>query len=272
MPWKNCPVDIQKRPSGIDYYLFVDESGEHILENFDKTRPVFTVAGVLINNFEYNKIKYEADIIKERYWKDGEYTEKGIRKKTCFINRAIRRRQRAFSKHYLNDLNYNSFIYDLSKFIENAQFNIIASCIDKEKLIKTYKYPFEPYTLSMEFIIERLCKFLHQRHATGLVMMESRGKKEDSFLHQKFLEIYNKGTGYISSKVIRKTLTGGFYFNKKWYDDYNDSYIGLELADLVAHPIGHFSLTGEKSKAFNVIESKFLGYPTYKGVGLKIFP
>jgi len=270
MPWKNSPLEIQHRGDE-DYYLFIDESGEHILKNFDTTRPIFTVAGVLIEASSYNQIKEKINNLKLKYWENGVYQEKGKTKKVCFINRAIRRRQKAFSKHYLNDEEYNNFILDLSDTMEELDFQIISSCIDKTKLVNQYINPAEPYSLAMMFIIERFAKFLHNKNKKGLVMLEARGKKEDGLLLSELLDIYNYGTRYMSYRTIQKRITG-FYFNKKWYDNNQKTYLGLELADLIAHPIGHFALYNEKTKAFNRFETKFLGYKDYIGKGLKIFP
>lgn len=271
MPWKNRAIEITQRPD-VDYYFFVDESGEHILKNFDTTRPVFTVAGVLISKEKYSTIKEDIELLKLKYWKNGTYRDKNSMKKVCLISRAIRRRQKAFSRHYLNDKEYENFIGDLSVLMEKLEFNIISSCIDKTELVKQYKNPTEPYALAMEFIVERLSRFLDIENKTAFIMMEARGRKEDGFLHQVFLRFFNNGTGYLSSRVIQRTITNGFYFNTKWKDDNNDTYIGLELADLIAHPIGHFALKSEKTKPFKVIENKFLGYKNYIGKGLKIFP
>ena len=271
MPWRNKAIEIIQRPN-VDYYLFIDESGEHILKNFDPVRPVFTVAGVLISKDDYSAIKDAINSLKLKYWEDAKYRDKTTFKQVCFINRAIRRRQKAFSKYYLDDAAYEVFIDDLSALIEGLNFQIIAACIDKQKLVSKYTNPFEPYNLAMEFIIERYSRFLHTNRKTGSVILEARGKREDGLLHQQLLSFYNNGTRYISNRVIQKSIKGGFYFNKKWQDGYENTYVGLELADLVAHPIGHFVLKNEKSKAFQVIEEKFLGYKNYEGKGLKIFP
>lgn len=271
MAWKNGAIEITQRPD-VDYYFFVDESGEHMLKNFDNTRPVFTVAGVLISKEEYDNIKNDFNLLKLKYWKNGQYKEKNSIKKVCLISRAIRRRQRAFSKYYLDEEQYKKFISDLSILIEKSKFNIISACIDKNKLVNQYKYPKEPYSLAMEFIVERLCKFLNSKKSTAFVMMESRGKKEDGLLHQKFLSFFNNGTEYLSYRIVQRVLPGGFYFNPKWQDNNQDTYIGLELADLIAYPIGHFALKKEKRRSFKIFESKFLGYKNYIGRGLKIFP
>ena len=158
--------------------------------------------------------------------------------------------------------------------MSTQNYFIIASSINKEKLVSQYSNPKEPYDLAMEFIIERFSRFLQNQNATGLVMMEARGKKEDGKLHKLFLELYNQGTTFTSHKVIQKTIIGGFYFNGKWNKEKGnlDTFIGLELADLTAHPIGHFVQTGEKSRPFQAFESKFLGFKDYVGKGLKVFP
>ena len=272
MPWKQKPLQAHHRDP-VDYYLFVDESGEHIIENFDTTRPYFTVSAVIIAKEKYNEHKEAVDTLKEKYWNKGLFKVKNRHmKKVCFISRDIRRRQGAFSKHYLDDKSYASFLEELTVLMSSIDYKIIAASIDKVKLISKYTNPIEPYNLAMEFIIERFSRFLHTHNATGLIMMESRGKREDGVLHQLFLELYNNGTRFYSSRYIQKTIVGGFYFNAKWNKNNLETYYGLELADLTAHPIGHFVQNNEKTRPFETFEKKFLGFENYLGKGLKIFP
>ncbi len=262
MPWKQKPLQAHHRDP-VDYYLFVDESGEHIIDNFDTSRPFFTVSAVMINKTQYDEQKEAVDALKKKYWVQGLFKEKNRHtKKVCFVSRHIRRRQGAFSKHYLNDEQYEAFLLDLSTLMDVLEYIVIAASIDKVKLVSKYTNPIEPYHLAMEFIVERFSRFLHTRNSTGLIMMESRGKKEDGSLHQLFLEFYNRGTRFFGSRYIQKTITGGFYFNSKWNKELNnlETYYGLELADLIAHPIGHFVQSREKTRPFKVLEKKFLGF------------
>ena len=274
MPWKVKPLQVHQRDP-VDYYLFVDESGEHIIENFDQSRPYFTVSAVMISNVKYAEQKDAINTLKAKYWTDGVFKEKNKHsKKVCFVSRQIRRRQGAFSKHYLNDEQYECFLEDLTVLMSTLDYTVIAASIDKVKLVSKYMNPTEPYHLAMEFIVERFSRFLHTKNATGLIMMESRGKREDGSLHQLFLEFYNNGTRYFGNKYIQKTITGGFYFNGKWNKECNnlETFYGLELADLTAHPIGHFVQNKEKTRPFETFETKFLGYEDYLGKGLKVFP
>ena len=274
MPWREKPLKAHYRDA-VDYYLFVDESGEHIIENFDTTKPYFTVSAVMISKENYPHQKHLVDALKEKYWENGQFKEKGkYVKKVCFVSRQIRRRQGAFSKHYLSDAQYEDFLKELTELMAELDYIVIAASIDKEKLVSKYIHPEQPYNLAMEFILERFSRYLHTHNATGLIMMEARGKREDGALHQLFLEFYNNGTRFFGSRYIQKTITGGFYFNTKWKKESKDldTFYGLELADLTAHPIGHFVQTEEKSRPFNTFEKKFLGYEKYWGKGLKVFP
>lgn len=274
MPWRHKPVEIYTTPD-VDYFLFVDESGEHHLKNFDRTKPVFTLNGVMVEASKYGEFKRSINAFKDKFWEEGCFLDKGKHpKKVCFHSRDIRRRSGPFSYHYFNDERYELFLNELSSMMAVLPFELMAACIDKQKLISRYINPKEPYELALEFIIERFSKFLNTQNKTGMIVMESRGTKEDAKLLELFLELYNDGTDFISHRVLQKTITAGLYFNGKWNKEKEnmETFVGLEIADLCAHPIGHFAFKNEKSKPFAVIEEKFLGYPYHFGKGLKLFP
>lgn len=93
MPWRKKPLTAHYRDA-VDYYLFVDESGEHIIENFDTSKPFFTVSAVMISKESYPHQKSLMDTLKAKYWENGQFKEKGkYLKKVCFVSRQIRRRQ-----------------------------------------------------------------------------------------------------------------------------------------------------------------------------------
>ena len=272
MPWKNKPL-VTYVNDDVDYYLFVDESGDHVLNNTNPNNNIFTVAGVVIEKSNYLKIEEEIDTLKKKYWNNGNFTPKqNITKKVCFVSRDIRKEQKAFSRYYLSDTQYSNFIDELTMLMNKMEYKIIASSINKNEVEKQNTNVSELYHDAMEFIVDKFVRFLHTKNAAGLIMMEARGKKEDAKLHQYFFNIYNNGLNDISSSIFKKTLIGGFYFNGKWNKNKNnlETFCGLELADLVAHPIGHYVKTNEKSRPFNAFESKFLGYKEYLGIGLKV--
>lgn len=57
------------------------------------------------------------------------------------------------------------------------------------------------------------------------------------------------------------------------FSDKKSNGAGLQIADLVAHPIGrHVINPMQENRSYNVLEKKFHKYPNHDGKGLKIFP
>lgn len=98
-------------------------------------------------------------------------------------------------------------------------------------------------------------------HLTHIVV-EGRGKSEDKDLELAFRRISDQAG-----------LQGEMYpFDIKFANKTTNS-CGLQIADLVAHPIARHVVRPEQpSIAFNIIEKKLLGYPRYEDMGLKCFP
>jgi hypothetical protein len=49
MPWKEKPSEIYQTGRDVDYYLFVDESGTHVMSHISNSNPFFTVSAVLLS-------------------------------------------------------------------------------------------------------------------------------------------------------------------------------------------------------------------------------
>ena len=91
--------------------------------------------------------------------------------------------------------------------------------------------------------------------------MEARGKKEDSELELEFCRIMDKARS-----------NGLANFDIQFADKRANS-AGLQIADLVAHPIGRRYINPEqKNRSFEILEKKFYKHPHYMGKGMKIFP
>jgi hypothetical protein len=95
-------------------------------------------------------------------------------------------------------------------------------------------------------------------------MVERRGNKEDAELELEFLRICD-GANFKSSRMPLEVV----------FTDKKANLPGLQLADLVARPVGMSILRpGQANRAFNVLESKFYVSAMGKrdGWGLKCFP
>ena len=163
------------------------------------------------------------------------------------------------------------FYQDLDKFVENADFKVIATAIIKDDLIKAYGPKADnPYDLSLTFLLERSVFLAENNDAFIQVIAEARGKKEDASLQSQHQLILSNGTGFVSSEKFKKRISD-ITFSKK-----RENNLGIQLSDLVAYPLATKILYPERENlAFRVIESKmYRQFPKgdYLGYGLKIFP
>lgn len=287
MSWRNRPRSIEYCPDTSDYVMFVDENGSNDLKYIlrcirnnqkpDINNIFFTVTGCIIHKEYLKTLKDNILALKYKYWENGYYKYKNEIKRVCFHSRDIRKKDGPF---YLPDDTYNNFMTDLTKFLESIETKIISININKYLLCKKYLNPFDPYEVSSQFLIERFTKFLLENNATGIIVLEARGHKEDKILLEHLRRVIDIGTGdcyrkYISAKEFNKSIDG-IYFNPKWckISNHKKSYYGLEIADLFSYPIHSYvrSNCQTRSRPYEVLENKLINYPCYIGFGLKIFP
>ncbi len=110
----------------MNYYLFLDESGDHGLKNIDPNFPVFVLCGVIISDTDYQKLRQDFNAIKQVFW--GDY-------KVIFHSRDIRKCDKEFK--ILLDTDIKSKFYKvLDKTISESKYSVISSVIDKQNYIK----------------------------------------------------------------------------------------------------------------------------------------
>lgn len=108
-----------------------------------------------------------------------------------------------------------------------------------------------------------------QHKKKTFVVVECRGKKEDDDLELEFRRICD------GNNRLNKSLPFEVFFSDK-----KAMSSGLQLADLVARPIGLSVLRPEQeNRAFDVLKRKFYcdggragAGKDYEGLGLKIYP
>lgn len=277
--WRNRPTTIDYIDgSKINVVISIDESGSANLKQVIKAKragvpPVesekhFTVTACTISMKDFVNARDMVMALKTKYWTDGLYIYKGTQKRVCFHSREIRGRKEAFHPDIID---YDAFVTDLSQLMATIPMRIYASHIDKERHVKQYLYPAEPYDLCMTFVLERILRDL-PADQNCVVILESRGSKEDREVLDFIKRLIDHGSGYHPASHFSRIK--GVYFNPKWCKMMNDkmSYWELELADLCAYPIQKFFVYGTEDPAFRVIVPKLSHYPHYMGKGLKSFP
>lgn len=241
-----------------DYIVYVDESGDHGLVSIDVEYPVFVLVFCIFQKQEYiDNITPALGRFKMQFWGHSEIVlhERDIRKPknefTILFDSSIRQ----------------TFLRELSRLISSTSFTIVASVVDKKKLMSQYSKPDNPYEISLSFGLERVFRYLDdidQSDRRTPVVVERRGKREDEELELSF----------------RRIRDGANYLNKKLpYDliiiDKKANSTGLQIADLTARPIGIKTLRPDQpNQAYDIILQKFRKSPKggVKGWGLKIFP
>lgn len=146
-------------------------------------------------------------------------------------------------------------------------YTIICSVIKKNIYNQRYHEPVNPYHIALEFGLERIYRFLidnNQSSQTTHVVVEKRGKVEDNELELEFRRICD-GHNWLRSKLPLEII----------FSDKKCNSIGLQIADLIARPIG-LSVFKEQqqNRAYDAIKGKFRtnGQGNIKGYGLKVFP
>jgi len=242
------------------YFLFLDESADHGIVNIDSDFPVFVLSGILTSESDYSDINKVLCDLKKEFWDN---------KKVILHSRDIRKCEKEFVILFDQEIK-KKFYEKINQVISNSNYVIICSAIQKKEYVQKYgKLLDDVYEISLSFIIERAVFYLDDISEDNIelkIIIEKRGKKEDSKLKEHFDKILKRGTGYVNSERIKSYKTKIYFKHKS--EDIN----GLQLADLIAYPIACNVLDPERANpAFDVLANKFYS-KNNKRYGLKRFP
>lgn len=243
----------------MQYFLFLDESGDHGLGNIDPGFPVFALTGVMISRVDYLSIRHRMNQIKETYWNDRD---------VIFHSRDIRKWDKEFKILFDEEVRAR-FYRDINDLVSQSNYTIIAAAVDKIKHTKKYgKIANDPYELSVSFILERAVFFLDNQQGRNKlkVIIEKRGGKEDKKLSSHCQKVKQRGTYYVNSSRF------GFYEFSFEFLDKRKNINGLQLADLIAYPLARYVMDPKRANpSFETFEDKIYAGGARK-YGLKIFP
>lgn len=246
-----------------DYVVYVDESGDHSLASIDKDYPVFVLALCIFQKRHYaEKIIPAVEKLKFNYFGHDSVVlhENEIRKQKGDF---------AFLAHRPTR---DVFMAGLSSIMEASNFILVACVVDKARVNRAAGAASNPYHIALGICLEALRSFLAEKGQDQVkthVVVECRGKKEDAELELEFRRICdgdNPGNLVLPFDIV--------------FADKKTNLAGLQLADLVARPVGLSYIRPQQSnQAFEMLKKKFfcdggrsrLGVG-YEDVGLMIFP
>lgn len=245
------------------YIVYVDESGDHGMQTLDANYPLFALAFCIFHKEHYgNRVVPAIEAFKFKYFGHDQIVlhEHEIRKEKGPFRIFPTRQAKT------------EFLEDLTTIVEESNF-ILASCvIDKQRLGGHQDAELNPYHIALGHCVMSLYDFLREKGEEDYlthVVVEQRGDKEDRELELEFRRICD-GNNPRGIPLPFEIL----FADKKAMSS------GLQLADLVARPIGlHVLRPGQPNRAFDVLMRKFFcegGRENvgegFDGWGLKIYP
>lgn len=240
-----------------DYLVFVDESGSPSMGgNIDPQYPLFVLAFLLVKKSDYAQVVCPAvSTFKFKHFGHDQ---------VILHEREIRKDLGAF-KFLKTPQIKQAFLDELTDLIAAMPVQLCCVMIDKARHQAKYKTPAHPYHLGLQFGLERVLGFLEkngQQHSAH-VIVECRGKSEDDDLELEFRRICDNAP-FTASKVKLEVV----------FADKKSNAVGLQLADLMARPVGMSVLKPDQpNRAVDIIRPKLMavnGRTT--GWGLKCFP
>jgi len=241
-----------------EYIVFVDESGDHGMKFIDPNYPVFVLAFCI-----FQKTKYATTLVPAlKHFKFKYFGHDQV-----ILHETDIRKDRGDFAILKTREKKELFLDELSEIVRSTSFSLIATAIQKEALRARYANPDNPYHVALSFGLERVFYYLRSVGQAKLkthIVVEKRGKKEDAELELEF----------------RRVCDGHNYLNQLFpfeivFADKKSNSAGLQMADLIARPVGMKILRPDQcNKTHDIIEGKFYRNETgqFNGWGLKCFP
>ncbi|UYN83729.1 MAG: DUF3800 domain-containing protein [Microcella sp.] len=241
-----------------DYIVYVDESGDHNLVDFDPHYPRFVLAFciVKIDHYVDHVVPFVQRLKFDFFGHD----------MVVLHEREIRQRAQPFDILMREDTR-TKFMSRLDELISSSRIGIVATVIRKPEFRDRRGSQLNPYEVALEFGLERVFLQLQVRGQVGrktFVVFEGRGRLEDKELELAFRRILD------TTKMRGMAQTLDFMCVDK-----KTNSSGLQIADLVARPIGIHDLRPKQpNHAWAVIEPKLVKSDDgqVRGYGLKIYP
>lgn len=241
-----------------DYIVYVDESGDHGLTTIDPYYPVFVLVFCIFKKCDYINVA----IPLLQLFKFAHFGHDQV-----ILHETDIRKDRGDFAFLKSQAVKTAFLDELTSIIQKSPFILVSTVIKKEAYRQRYTAPENPYHVALRFSLERIYYFLTEQQANlgaTHIVVEKRGKSEDDELELEFRRVCD-GFNY-----LQKSLPFELVFADK-----KSNSTGLQLADLIARPIGlHVLKPEQENRAFAIIDGKF--YRNGKGIkvgyGLKCFP
>jgi hypothetical protein len=208
--------------------IYVDEVGNHDLTHTDDPNQRFlSLTGVILeSSYTLRVLQPEMDQIKRELFQDDPDEP------VIFHRKEMVNKRPPF--HLLRDVDlehrFNSALLDA---LARWDYKVITVVLDKRAYQEHYQvWRYHPYHYALTALLEIFVSFLRFNNHRGDVLVEARGSREDNRLKESYARLYQQGTDHVPAERWQERLTSGELKVKPK----SANIVGLQLADLVAHP------------------------------------
>lgn len=232
--------------------MFIDESGHHNLDphTIDPKYPIFVLCGCIFEEKNYYKAVKKLNQLKLTF-----FGSEKIIFHTLEMTRPSKYKQNKFAK-LINAGFRKKFYKALNNFLEEIEFVLVSCIIKKQAHLEKYGVTaLDPYLLSFNILLDEFIAELPYDEK-GRIIAERRNDNLDNQLELAWLNLKINGTENIKGSDIKEKIESLSMIPK------SANEAGLQIADLVANPVGRFVLKIKKTESgheviYKILENKF---------------
>lgn len=210
------------------YRLYIDEVGNSDMgASADPNHRYLSLTGLVLELGYVDRVVYpELEAVKRRFF--GSHPDEPV----VLHRKELIQRRRPFEalKNPELERQFGATLIELLQRFDLTAFTAVIDKLDHQQKYTVWRY--DPYHYCLHVIVERYVMWLRRRRASGDVMAESRGKKEDMRLKNSFLRTWEAGTSHMAPAPIQEVLTS----RELKVKPKANNIAGLQLADVVAYP------------------------------------
>lgn len=239
--------------------LFIDESGEHSFEHIDDNYPVFVLAGIIIDtDYHKNEVRPIVD----------QFKREKIGDSSVILRSSDMKANRNGFEFLWDDERRVQFWEDLNELMEGLDYKVVACAVDKYRAAERYENIHQdPYHYCLRVLVELFVMELQDVGDTGIIVPEKRGRAYDVPLENAWKETQLEGTKHFDAESVVRKIVDFMPLEKSL------RIPGLEMADLVANPVGRFVIGKKMHRDWDIIVSKFRRHEgRWEGPGLVVLP
>ena len=223
------------RPSKFEdrYRLYLDESGDHVFREISSpAHRYLCLLGCWFSNPDYTDFHTVLEALKTRHLPHHP-DDPVVLHREDMINA-----RKAF-KNLRDPATREIFDRELLEVIGGAKFKVVAVVIDKYRLRQSFgEAAAHPYHLGLGFLMQRYAGYLNHINRVGDMMGESRGGIEDRLLKESYTRVFERGVWMTDAHAFTAAMTS----RELKLKPKNANIAGLQLADLLGHPVKHLVL------------------------------